>query len=68
VAGIKTEADMKAMTQQQLAERAGVSRDTFRRWLKPHRRQLEALGMRHGMRALPPKVVAYIAEVFCIDV
>lgn len=56
------------MTQQQLAERAGVSRDTFRRWLKPHRRQLEALGMRHGMRALPPKVVAYIAEVFCIDV
>ena len=59
---------MKAMTQQQLADRAGVSRDTFRRWLRPHRRQLEALGMRRGMRVLPPKVVAYIAEVFCIDV
>lgn len=59
---------MKAMTQQQLAERAGVSRDTFRRWLKPHRRKLEALGMRRGMRALPPKVVSYIAEAFCIDV
>jgi predicted DNA-binding protein (UPF0251 family) len=59
---------MKAMTQQQLADRAGVGRDTFRRWLKPHRQQLEALGMRHGMRVLPPKVVAYIAEVFCIDV
>ena len=59
---------MKAMTQQQLADRAGVSRDTFRRWLRPHRRQLEALGMRRGMRVLPPKVVAYIAETFCIDV
>ena len=59
---------MKAMTQQQLADRAGVSRDTFRRWLRPHRRQLETLGMRRGMRVLPPKVVAYIAEVFCIDV
>lgn len=59
---------MKAMTQQQLADRAGVSRNTLRRWLKPHRRQLEALGMRRGMRALPPRVVAYIAETFCIDV
>lgn len=59
---------MKAMTKQQLADCAGVSRETLRRWLKPHRQQLEALGMRRGMRALPPRVVAYIAKVFCIDV
>ena len=55
--------NMKAMTQQQLADRAGVSRDTLRRWLKPHRRQLEALGMRREIRVdfiLEPKLGDYV--------
>ena len=34
----------------------------------PHRQQLEALGMQPNMRVLPPRVVAYIVETFCIDV
>ena len=59
---------MKAMSKQQLADAAGVSVDTLMRWLVPHRQELETLGMRPGMRVLPPKVVAYIVETLCIDV
>ena len=54
-------------TQQQLADKAGISVDTLKRWLEPHRSKLEALGMRPNMRVLPPNVVAYIVETFCID-
>ena len=56
------------MSKQQLADAAGVSVDTLMRWLGPHRQELETLGMRPGMRVLPPKVVAYIVETLCIDV
>ena len=59
---------MKAMTKQQLADCAGISVDTLRRWLEPHMQELKALGMQSRMRVLPPKVVAYIVETFCIDV
>ena len=59
---------MKAMSKQQLADKAGISVDTLKRWLEPHRSKLEALGMRPNMRVLPPNVVAYIVETFCIDV
>ncbi len=56
------------MSKQQLADAAGVSVDTLARWLAPHRKQLEDLGMKPKMRVLPPKVVVYIVETFCIDV
>ncbi len=56
------------MTKSELALAAGISIDTLKRWLEPHRQQLEALGMRPNMRVLPPRVVAYIVETFCIDV
>ncbi len=59
---------MKAMSKSELAQAAGISVDTLMRWLKPHSQQLEALGMRPGMRVLPPKVVTYIVETLCIDV
>ena len=59
---------MKAMSKSELAQAAGVSVDTLMRWLSPHSQQLESLGMRPGMRVLPPKVVNYIVETFCIDV
>ncbi len=59
---------MKAMSKQQLADAAGVSVDTLMRWLSPHHQHLEELGMRPGMRVLPPKVVSYIVETLCIDV
>ena len=56
------------MSKQQLADAAGVSVDTLMRWLNPHRHELETLGMRPGMRVLPPKVVTYIVETLFIDV
>ena len=56
------------MSKSELAQAAGVSVDTLMRWLSPHRQELETLGMRPGMRVLPPKVVAYIVETLCIDV
>jgi len=59
---------MKAMSKSELAMAAGISVDTLKRWLEPHRKQLEALGLCPNMRVLPPKVVAYIVETFCIDV
>ena len=59
---------MKAMSKSELAQAAGVSVDTLMRWLSPHQQHLEALGMRPGMRVLPPKVVIYIVEALCIGV
>ena len=59
---------MKAMSKQQLADAAGISVDTLRKWLKPHKKKLEALGMTQKMRVMPPSVVAFIIESFCIDV
>ena len=41
---------MKAMSKSELAMAAGISVDTLKRWLEPHRKQLEALGMQANMR------------------
>jgi hypothetical protein len=59
---------MKAKSKSELAEAAGVSLDTLREWCKPYRQELEAMGMRHNARVLPPKVVMFLAEKFCIDI
>ena len=56
------------MSKQQLADAAGISVDTLRNWLKPHKKKLEKMGMTQNMRVLPPNVVAFIIETFCIDV
>ena len=56
------------MSKSELAQAAGISVDTLVRWLEPHRQQLETLGMQPKMRVLPPRVVAFIVETFCIDV
>jgi hypothetical protein len=55
------------MSKQQLADKAGVSLSTFKRWCKPLQHQLEQLGMVPGARLLPPNVVKYLADRFCID-
>ena len=55
------------MSKQQLADKAGVSLSTFNRWCKPLQTQLEHLGMIPGARLLPPNVVKYLADRFCID-
>ena len=56
------------MSKQQLADRAGVSLNTLNRWMKPLQQELEARGMLPGARMLPPSIVKFIADRFCIDV
>ena len=58
---------MKAMSKQQLAESAGVTVKTLMNWCEPFQRELEALGMQPRMKILPPRIVSFIAEKFCID-
>ena len=59
---------MKAMTRQQIACCAGVTVKTLSKWMKPQRKELEALGLRPGMIVLPPVIVKYICDKFCIDI
>ena len=59
---------MKAMTKQQLADKAGVTTKTLMSWCKKYQKELEAMGMRHKMRVLPPHIVEFIAQKFSIDV
>ena len=56
------------MTRQQLAACAGVDTRTLHNWLKPHLELLWSMGMPKGKGALPPNVVQWITERFCIDV
>ena len=58
---------MKAMSKQQLADKAGVSLNTFNKWCKPIEKELLRLGMIPGARMLPPVVVKFITDRFCID-
>ena len=58
---------MKSMSKQQLADKAGVSLNTLNKWCKPIQNDLLELGMIPGARMLPPVVVKYIAERYCID-
>jgi hypothetical protein len=59
---------MKAMTRQQIACYAGVTVKTLNNWCKPYRQELEAIGLRPGMIVLPPNIVRWICDKFCIDV
>ena len=59
---------MKAMTKQQLADCAGVSVRTLNRWYEPYRHELEAMGMEPTAKLLPPHIVKFLSEKFCIDV
>ena len=56
------------MSKQQLADAAGVSVKVLMNWCRPYRQQFEALGLKPKDRVLPPKIVKFIAETFCIDV
>jgi len=59
---------MKSMSKSELALAAGISLSTLARWMKPYRHELEALGMKPHMRVLPPRVVIFLVDQFCIDV
>ena len=48
--------------------RAGVTVRTLNNWCKPHRQTLIRMGVRPNMRVLPPHVVKWMVETFCIEV
>ncbi len=51
---------MKARMKFEIAQAAGMSSPTLSRWLKDHRAQLVALGVKPTQKLLPPKAVAYV--------
>ena len=59
--------NMKSYTKAQLADAAGVSIATFRRWLKSDEEFLHANNINVQTKLLPPKVVRYLCEKYCID-
>ena len=61
---------MKAMTKSQLARAAGVSRWTFRRWLKePYmKEQMARFHLSRKQQKLPGKLVKIICEHYVIDI
>ena len=58
---------IKAMYKHELAELAGVSTRTFRRYLATRRPILTAMGISPHARLLPPQAVRFISEDYCID-
>lgn len=58
----------KSMYKYELADAAGVSSQTFRRWLITDRARLKAMGVSVKQRLLPPKAVRYLCEKYDIDV
>ena len=59
---------MIEMSKQQLADAAGVSVNTLMNWCKPYREQLAQMGLLPNAKVLPPHIVKFISEKFCIDV
>lgn len=58
---------LKSMLKSELANAAGVSPQTFRRWLKNDEQYLKAQGIRPTTKLLPPQVVSYLIEKYCIE-
>lgn len=63
----KQHSSMKAMTKQQLANSAGVTVRTLMNWCRPYRKELLQMGLKPGMKVLPPHIVKWIADRFSID-
>jgi hypothetical protein len=55
------------MTKQQLADRTGVTVKTLMNWCRPYREELTHMGLRPRAKKLPPHIVEYLSEKFCID-
>ena len=58
---------MKAMYKSELARLAGVSANTFRRYLNTRRDILAEMGVSPRSQTLPPKAVKYVVDDYCID-
>ena len=57
----------KSMYKSELAEAAGVSMSTFKRWLKTDKQQLKAMGCLPRSKLLNPAAVKYLCEKYVID-
>ena len=58
----------KSMYKCELARAAGVSSETFRKWLISDRAVLMQMGIAPKQQILPPCAVRYICDKYCIDV
>ena len=56
------------MLKQELADRAGVTVRTLNNWCKPLREELERMGLKPKAKLLPPHIVKFLSEKYCIDV
>jgi len=59
---------MKAMSKSELAAEAGVSVKTLMTWCSAYRKELAIMGVKPTAKKLPPHVVEFLAEKFCIDI
>lgn len=59
---------MKSYTKIELARAAGVSGETFRRWLRTDSAFLRANHITPKTKILPPHVVKYLCEKYDIEV
>ena len=55
------------MYKSELARLAGVSANTFRRYLNSRRDVLASMGVTPRAQTLPPRAVKYVVEDYCID-
>ena len=62
-----SETSIRSMTRKELAQLAGVSERTLRRWLHSNHNQLIAAGYQASQRKLPPRVVKYLMEFYGIE-
>ncbi|MBR5395450.1 MAG: hypothetical protein IK144_10285 [Bacteroidaceae bacterium] len=58
---------MKTMYKSELARLAGVSANTFRRYLNTRRDVLSAMGVAPRAKTLNPRAVRYVVEDYCIE-
>ena len=58
---------MKTMYKSELARLAGVSKNTFRRYLNSRREILAGMGVKPRAKTLPPRAVKYVIDDYCID-
>ena len=58
---------MKAMYKSELAQLAGVSANTFRRYLNSRRDVLAEMGVSPRAQMLPPRAVKFVVEDNCIE-
>ena len=56
------------MYKSELADAAGVSRETFRRWLRSDRQQFAQWHIPVKAKLLPPHAVRYLCEKYVIDI